>query len=282
MADLKIRVMRPEDFGFAVKITKTANWGFTAEDFKRMCDLEPRGCFVGLLREKHVAMLTTAVYDTVAWIGNVIVEPDLRGKGIGAQLMSHAINALRAIGVRTVGLYAYENVVGFYRELGFEVGKKYSRYSARGRVFHPKTVRKMLRTDLKRIFTIDKNCFGHSRKKLLARLFSDFTNHCYITAASKNLVGFIMANPGEAMEIGPWISDPKQPENARELLEAVMTETEGKPVNIGIPNHNKLAVKILKELEFKKQFEVYSMYYRDDPPVIHKDCFLGMESLERG
>src|SRR5207253_2945 len=56
----------------------------------------------------------------LAFLGAVIVSPELRGKGAGKQMMETALDYLRSTGVRTVRLNAYLNAIPFYERLGFQ------------------------------------------------------------------------------------------------------------------------------------------------------------------
>ena len=76
-------------------------------------------------------------------IGNVVVHPECRGRGIASALMRRVIQAISRRGARWVGLevrVANEVARGLYENLGFkEVGRTYHllRASALGKVGHP-------------------------------------------------------------------------------------------------------------------------------------------------
>lgn len=58
-----------------------------------------------------------------AWIEDVVVDGDARGKGVGAALNLHAIDLARGLGARTVDLTSRpsrEAANRLYRKLGFE------------------------------------------------------------------------------------------------------------------------------------------------------------------
>ena len=55
------------------------------------------------------------------WIGPVAVEPELRGRGIGAELMRHLLEDCRSRGPAAVRLEAEPENESLYLRLGFEV-----------------------------------------------------------------------------------------------------------------------------------------------------------------
>lgn len=73
-----------------------------------------------------VGMLTLAVFPIPsgvrAWIEDVVVDGDARGRGIGSALVRHALHAARSAGARTVDLTSRPSRTAanaLYLELGF-------------------------------------------------------------------------------------------------------------------------------------------------------------------
>lgn len=54
-----------------------------------------------------------------AYIQDVVVEPEHRGRGIGAELVRLLVAELRRAGVSWIGLVGAPGTEGFYRRLGF-------------------------------------------------------------------------------------------------------------------------------------------------------------------
>ncbi|MCK4442900.1 MAG: GNAT family N-acetyltransferase [Thermoplasmata archaeon] len=97
---MEILAMTKGDIPFALDITDREGWGYTHEDFRRMLELEPDGCFVAFDNERRIGMLTTINYGRTAWIGNVVTESNRRGEGIGSRVVLHAVEHLRGRGVQ--------------------------------------------------------------------------------------------------------------------------------------------------------------------------------------
>ncbi len=63
------------------------------------------------------------------WLNLVAVDPDRRREGIGKLLVEHAINALAETGCNKVNIQirqGNEEVIAFYRHLGFEIEPRIS------------------------------------------------------------------------------------------------------------------------------------------------------------
>lgn len=283
MPKINVRRMVPKDFEFAIKLTNTSKWNLEIEDFRRTLDLEPKGCFIAEVDRRRVGLLTTVVYDSLAWIGNVIIDESSRGKGFGVKLMKHALKFLKVRKARTIGLYAYEDTAGFYEKLGFVSESRFLRCHAKVDSIKPSIhARRMERSDLSRVISIDGKCMRASRKRMLERWYSDFQQGSFITGHSDRPIGFAISIPTvESVDVGPWICKPQYPENASDLLKAIMNQFVGKQVNVGIRKKNKVAKQVLDELNFEVDFEVHRMYFEG---VSQKfgGCLMGIESLERG
>src|SRR3989441_13166891 len=171
----RIRTLAGRDIDAAIALTDLEAWGYTHEDFRRLLALAPDGCFAAERAGRVVGVLTTTTYDGLAFLGAVIVAPELRGKGVGKELMEAALAHLRATGVHTVRLNAYLNVIPFYERLGFrreyEVirwhGPAMSGEQVRG-------VRPMRMAHLTDLAQMDAKYFGANRQVLFARLAQAF------------------------------------------------------------------------------------------------------------
>src|SRR6267143_2519540 len=120
MEGTRVRTLDRGDIDAAIALTNLENWGYTQADFLRLLTLSPQGCFVAEANGRVVGVLTTTSYGGLAFLGAVIVSPELRGKGVGKLMMEATLEHLRSTGVRTVRLNAYLNAIPFYERLGFQ------------------------------------------------------------------------------------------------------------------------------------------------------------------
>ena len=271
--------MTPNDVAFAIKLTDTMNWNYIKDDFKRMMDLEPEGCFIALDGTQRVGITTTIKFDNLGWIGNVIVDRDHRLRGIGSGLVKHAMEYLRSRSATTMGLYSYLDTIPFYEKLGFKKSAKFIRLVGLGVTGYlgAKAPRRMMEKDLQDVIALDRLCVGVSRERLLRRIFADSGDLCHVVYENTRLVGFIMAL---GTEIGPLVCRHGFEEEAINLLRAVLNRLVGLEVHIGVPVKRREIIDALRDLNFKDHFQVMRMYYGDH--LEDKGCILAMESLERG
>src|SRR2546428_10913003 len=110
----RIRRLEERDIDAAIALTDLEAWGYTREDFRRLLALSPNGCFAAERDGRVVGVLTTTTYDGLAFLGAVIVAPELRGKGVGEELMGATLAHLEATGGRTLRLKAYLNPMPVY------------------------------------------------------------------------------------------------------------------------------------------------------------------------
>ena len=70
-------------------------------------------------RGEPCGFATAVPYRTFAWLGNLILSPDLRGQGFGAMLFDHVCDRLRRSGTRQIWLTASEQGRPLYQRRGF-------------------------------------------------------------------------------------------------------------------------------------------------------------------
>src|SRR2546427_260273 len=171
----RIRRLEERDIDAAIALTDLEAWGYTREDFRRLLALSPTGCFAAERDGRVVGVLTTTTYDGLAFLGAVIGTPELRGKGVGKELMEGALAHLQATGVRTVRLNAYLNAIPFYERLGFH--REYEVIRWHGPAFAREKIRKVrpIRADdLTGLARMDARYFGANRLAFLTRLATEF------------------------------------------------------------------------------------------------------------
>src|SRR5207245_3850647 len=203
----RIRRLEERDIDAAIALTDLEAWGYTREDFRRLLALSPDGCFAAERYGRVVGVLTTTTYDDLAFLGAVIVAPELRGKGVGKEMMEAALAHLRATGVRTVRLNAYLNAIPFYERLGFhreyEVIRWHGLAKAGERV---PGIRPIGAEDLSRLARMDARYFGANRQELIARLAEEFPGTFLVAEHRGRLRGLIGGEAsGDACDVSTWV-----------------------------------------------------------------------------
>src|SRR5579871_2533909 len=101
------RLLHSNDLPGAMRLQSAAGWNQTEQDWQRVLDLAPDGCF-GIDVDGALAATTTAVCygEELAWIGMVLTLPEFRRRGLARQLLEHALAYLQDRRVRCIKLDA--------------------------------------------------------------------------------------------------------------------------------------------------------------------------------
>jgi GNAT superfamily N-acetyltransferase len=112
--------MTEGDLGAVDELRRLAGWNQTPDDWRRLLELEPEGCFLAEVDGELAGTVTTTAYgQDLAWIGMMLVHPKHRRQGIATRLMSQAIEYLRGRAVRCLRLDATPAGYPLYEKLGF-------------------------------------------------------------------------------------------------------------------------------------------------------------------
>ncbi|MGA9397725.1 MAG: GNAT family N-acetyltransferase [Anaerolineaceae bacterium] len=93
------------------------------EGIEKFLKANPGRCFVALEADKLVGAIMCGCDGRRGYLHHLAVRPDLRGQGIGRQLVEECMAALRAIGIDKAHIFVYKhNEVGkvFWRNSGWQ------------------------------------------------------------------------------------------------------------------------------------------------------------------
>jgi predicted N-acetyltransferase YhbS len=283
MTDAEIRAMTPEDLGLCVGLFGMVGWGNTADDVRRMLSYEPGGCFVATVGGVGVGIVASTSYGGVGFVGNLIVRPDHRGRGIGASLMRTAITHLLDNGARSVRLDSVPKAVPLYRRLRFREEYPSLRFTGAGRRLPWEGVERMTPADLLEVMELDRRYFGAQRGRILERVLLDFPGLCFMVREGSGIVGYIMAKVGEGVyRIGPWICEPGRPEVAESLLHRLMSEADGQRLWAGVPGVNEASAEMLKGKGFESLPSSLRMCYGECEPMGDPRGVFGVGAPDKG
>ncbi len=127
----------------------------------------PQGCLVKRIKTVPVAFITTLRYRRSGWIGNLLVRPEQRRQGIGAELMKKAVEALKDAGVETIWLTASPLGKPLYEKLGFKEIDRIDRWIGENFTVTPPPGRQEISDDM---VTLDATGWGDRRELLLTSL----------------------------------------------------------------------------------------------------------------
>jgi len=234
-------------------MAKEEGWICGSWEFDFLLKNFPEGCLVCRELESTLGYVTAIRYGRSGWIGNLLVHPEARRRGIGRQLIEETICVLLKLGVETIWLTASEQGAGLYQKLGFVPIDHIYRWTGKGAgVQH----RKSAPLDFALVREVDRGGWGDRRDTLLR-----------LTCARGRLYsssgGFVCCQQWEnGTQIGPWgclISS-----QAPQLFDQALSGS-GEHVFLDVPAGNHTATALLEERGFSIKGSNLLMYLGADP-----------------
>lgn len=248
--DIAIKTFTAEDVDFAVAQTAREGWATGKALFDLHLDYEPGGAFLAWSGNERVGMVTAVTYAVTGWLGNLIVTPRHRKKGIGRALMEHAFSYLRDAGARTIRLDADPPGIALYRSMGFVEEFESRRFRCAGVTAPaPCSAERLSPDDLQAATTMDGECFGDERGRFLAVMLR-YARDAIVLKEGGNLAGFLfMTQTSAGVRIGPCCATTLMV--AEKLISAALEKCGGGPINLGIPGCNQQGCNLLTSLGFE-------------------------------
>jgi predicted N-acetyltransferase YhbS len=248
---LTIREMQKEEIAFAAECTAAEDWvsenQSTLEEFYLY---DPSGCLLAVENGKPVGICIATCYGVNGFIGELIVRPEARGRGVGAALLNHGIDILKQRGVETVYLDGVVKAVQLYERNGFRKVCRSWRFSGTLPEKKSAGVRLMTSDDLEQVFALDKRSFGEDRSFFLRHRMKLYPHLAYVMENKGTVLGFILGRAGPGwLSVGPWVVE-EWVSNPLELLNALAQESKILPISLGILATHQRACELVQSLGF--------------------------------
>jgi len=258
--NVNIRPMMKSDFGFALDLTNQEHWDYDLVDLERLFRLSPSGCLIAEYERARAGWAVVSAYGSLAWIGSLVVRNSLRGRGIGAALLDHAVRYARRLGVSTVGLYSYSESAGFYERAGFKRDCDFEHVEGGMEKVSPRSSVQQPR-DLDEVIEFDRKYFHGNRKLLLEALREEFPD-LLISRKETDVLGYVAAKnfPDGTAEIGPWVCDVARIEAAEQLFASELSQLSSRKISLTIPSENLEAHRIIRKYGFHVKQKVTRMF----------------------
>lgn len=255
---LRINVMTQKDTLFAGALAEEEGWAHRREDFLRLIEFEPEGCFLAWQDEEPVGMVTTTSYGDYAFLGCLIVRKEERRKGIGLALMEQAISYLKEIRVETIELDGVFPAVDLYRKLGFK--DKYLCVVFKGRGDKADAGATPYVPEMAdQIIGFDRRMTGLHREKVVRRLLQVFRDSVFVIP-DKGISAYAVAKrrPSGFFAIGPFVAENRK--LAERMLHSIMGKYQGRNLAVAVPQINQEAVDLLLGNGFVHAWPCLRMY----------------------
>jgi hypothetical protein len=200
-----------------------------------------------------VGICIATCYSHSGFIGELIVRPEARSRGVGAALLNQGVQSLKDRGGESVYLDGVVKAVGLYEHNGFVKVCRSWRFLGRLPGKRCSDARRMNINDLDQVLSLDRSSFGGDRNFFIRRCLELFPNFCYVQVNNTGVIGFILGREhADRIYAGPWVvhNDAYDPLN---LLNAFALEAGNRPIKIGILDTNTRSCDLVRSLGFVEQ-----------------------------
>jgi RimJ/RimL family protein N-acetyltransferase len=255
IVSLSIRLFTDDDIPSALDLCRTAGWNQLHQDWSRIIQHEPKGCFVAEFDDQLVGTVTTTRYGTdLAWIGMMLVHQEFRRRGIATDLINASLDYLGKQQVRCIKLDATPAGHGVYERIGFQSEWSFHRWTRDALPSNEKTEddrghhsESLTASHL----NLDRMAFGDDRSLWLERL----SRESYLCQRPD---GFGMLRRGYlANYLGPLVAGNN--DVAREIVAELLDQSAG-TVFWDVPQMNRDATEIASSLGFQTVRDLTRMW----------------------
>jgi len=259
--NLQLRPMTQEDIPFAMKLKSMANWNQLESDWRLLVKADLGGNFIAVYNDQDAGTVTTITYNAqFSWIGMVLVDPGIRGLGIGSALLNAAIAFAKRNGA--IRLDATPKGKKLYETLGFKAERNLLRFERKSVKHLPAPMQKcksISAESFKKILEVDPFVFGADRKMVLRFLLDTAPQYAHYLEKDGGISGYCFGRSGCDFEhIGPIIAQNQA--DARDLLLSALLTCQSVPVILDVFEENSQWLEELESLEFKIQRPFIRMY----------------------
>lgn len=194
--DMMIGAFQRHETGQFLALAAAEQWVTGLGELDFLLSSFPEGCFC--VRDQTgngAGFVTSLKHDRGGWIGNLIVRPDLRGKGIGEALLLRGMEALQAAGAETIWLTASEMGRPLYEKHGFVTIDRIIRWAGEAHGL-PDAAEKCGTGAFD--CSLDVLCWGDRRDRLL-----EWATGRGLSIAEPG-ASAILQSAGTAIQLGPW------------------------------------------------------------------------------
>lgn len=273
-----IRNMRRDEVDLAFDWAAREGWNPGIHDVEPFFRADPQGFFLGEVDGEAAATGSLIRYPGgMSFAGFLIVRPDLRGRGLGRQMLSHLMD----LGTKgNVGGDGVPAMVPTYLRKGFALSHWNHRYAGLGGGRCPKGLTPAGEVDREALVRYDAEVFGAERGAFLTSFLEQEGTISFAALATHGIKGFGAMRPCRTgFRIGPLFADDR--ETAEKLLRGLISAIPGKEYFLDVPGLNTEAMAMARDMELEERFTTARIYTKRAPEMpMHK--VFGITSYELG
>jgi len=281
--EIAIGQFSESDLTEAMGLKEQANWNQTENDWHRLLNLGPQGCFAAHHARRVIGTVTTVTYGReLSWIGMMLVDPGYRRRGVGTRLMQTALDYLQGIGVTSIKLDATALGRSLYETLGFMAEGMIEHWEGVAPAVERKDLLKIDPQTRPTVYALDRLAFGADRRPLLDSLINDSPVAPLMVMTPKGqLDGYALARPGSnAFYVGPVVAMSK--ESALSLFDGMLSQLAGKKVYLNFHTGFGIDSKVLSQRGFVKKRDLIRMRFSQESSAGTSNLIFGIAGPEVG
>ena len=272
MGEHRLRITRflPRDIPAFLVMAEREGWICERWEFDFLSAAFPRGGHVAWSDGQPVAFVTAMLHERSGWIGNLLVHPERRGRGLGRRMLTRSLAALEKAGAETIWLTASEDGRHLYESVGFLPLDTVIRWRGTGSCTACDAYNSGF--TLEKAEDVDREGWGDRRGALLRAMAER-------SSVPGDGDGFLMLQRmGQGMHLGPWSC--RIPGLAEALLMASWRHDPSSQheVLLDSPAGNRNADRLLSRAGFAACGATVLMY-RGEEPVYRPASIFALASM---
>lgn len=243
--------MTRADIPAGLALCRTSGWNQTTADWEELLEVGGARCRVAAIDGRVVGTATTVIYEgRFAWIGMVLVDPEVRGRGIGRALLRDAVDSLGDVPAR---LDATPEGHPLYLKLGFveecHLQRMRSTSASPGGTDEAREARPMRREDLDVVSAWDRRVFGADRRRILEWALEKAPELAFVAERGASIRGYCLGRRGHIFQqVGPVVAADR--EAAGQLVAACRQRSTNESMVVDAPTTQRAWTARLMELGF--------------------------------
>jgi ribosomal protein S18 acetylase RimI-like enzyme len=252
--EILIRPMRSADLDFAAACTAAEGWaGETRAQFESHFAHDPSGCLIAEADGAPLGICVATGYGDVGFVGELIVVPAARGRGLGRRLLDCALDHLHAQGARSIYLDGVVAAVPLYERAGFRKVCRSLRLAGEVTGCAVPDVRPIRPDEVYAVAALDCAAFGADRHGFLERRLRRYPELCRVAIVDGAPAGLVLGRPaGDWVSAGPWIVAPALA-RPTDLIAALLPPGTSDRIGMGILETNQPARSAAGDLGLSEQ-----------------------------
>ncbi|MFZ0957401.1 MAG: GNAT family N-acetyltransferase [Candidatus Sulfotelmatobacter sp.] len=271
-----LRRLAASDLPAALDLSEQAGWNQTADDWRTLIDLAPKGCLAIEVDGELAATTTLLCYGRrLAWIGMVLTKKSYRGQGFARRLLTQALSLADQTAIETVKLDATDQGQPLYEKMGFRSEQAVERWTRPGTGRAAGTTVPVGEPPPPENWRMaDHRAFGADRSALLEQLAGRGSPPFVIEDS------YWLARPGRYSHyLGPSVCD--TPGTARALIERALPTAGNRDCSWDLFPTNADAAAIASDLAFTPTRRLQRMVRGKDLPA-NNDSIYAIAGFELG